>query len=275
LTLTVDAQGSVLVARDNRRLTQLKRRAPHRRGSIRVFSSASRRRLIELMARLEVERTRTSFLTMTFTAIPTPAEAKRAFKAFCMRLRRKFPKASALWRLEFQERGAAHFHMLIFNMPYWAQADIQNAWQECTREEVSICHIKLLTGGNRQAAHYCAKYCAKRDQAVGSTSLDDAPYRHVEGTPENDPGRFWGWVNRQGLPYAVQRVVVVDDDLLIRALWREMQRISHYRAATQERAARLYGTCCYDLAEKVAHNAQVVLYDQTRINPNHKLHLYR
>jgi len=227
------------------------------------------------MARMDVSHVRTTFLTLTFSGTPSVDEALRAFKAFCMRFRRKFPQASAIWRKEPQKRGAWHFHLLTFNMPYWSQRQLQYAWECCTREEKSIVHLKLLRGGKRQAMAYVAKYLAKPDTALSPTSLDNASYPHVEGSGESDTGRFWGWLNRASLPYAVQRMVVVDDDELLKALWREMQKISHYRAATQERAARLYGTCCYDLAEKVAHNAQVVLYDQTRINPNHKLHLYR
>jgi len=272
MTLTVEAQGTVLVARDNRRLTLLKHRAAAKRGTVRFFSKASRRRLIEAMARLDVAHIRTVFLTLTFSAIPTPHEAKRAFKAFSMRLRRKFPEASAFWRMEFQERGAIHFHLLVFGMPYWSQKQIQYAWECCTGEYRSIVHVKLLRGGKRQAMAYVSKYIAKNSPVP--TSLDNAAYPHAEGSGESDTGRFWGWLNRSGLPYAVQRMVVVDDDELLKALWLEMRRLSWGRAASQERAARFYGACCYDLAEKVAHNAQVVIYDEIRLNPNHKLRLY-
>lgn len=271
MTLSVEAQGSVLVARDNRRLTPLKARAATKRGSIRVFSGASRRRLIELMARLNVSHTRTTFLTLTFTNVTTVAEATRAFKAFLMRFRRKFPGASAIWRKEPQKRGAWHFHMLTFNMGYWSQKQLQYAWECCTREDRSIVHIKLIRGGKRQAMAYVAKYLAKRDQAVGSTSLDNAAYPHDDESATEDTGRFWGYVNRGGLPYDVRRLVVVDDDHLLTALWDEMRRLSNGLAAQQPRAARFYGTCCYDLAEKVAHNARVIIYDNIHLNASNKL----
>lgn len=267
MTLSVEAQGSVLIARDNRRLTPLKVRAATKRGSIRVFSNASRRRLIELMARLNVSAIRTSFITLTFSGVPTPHEAKRAFKAWCMRLRRKFPRSSAIWRMEIQKRGSIHFHLIAFNLPYWSQQQIQYAWECCTREDRSIVHVKLLRGGKRQAMHYVAKYLAKTEAlAVGSTSLDNAAYPHAsEAQASEDFGRFWGWVNFGGLPFDVRRSICVDDDRLIETLWRVMSELSQGRAGQQLKAARLYGACCYDLAEKVARSAKLLLYDITHI----------
>jgi len=226
------------------------------------------------MARLNVEGKRVSFLTLTFSGSPSVPEATRAFKAFLMRFRRKFPTASAIWRKEPQQRGAWHFHLLTFGMGYWSQKQLQYAWECCTNEDRSIVHIKLIRGGKRQAMAYVAKYMAKRGSALSSTSLDNAAYPHVEGNAEDDTGRFWGYVNRSGLPYDVRRLVVVDDDAIIKSLWDEMRRLSNGLAAQQVRAARFYGTCCYDLAEKIAHNAQCVIYDQTRINASKRLHIY-
>jgi len=264
VTLSIEAQGTVLVARNNRRLTQLKPSSA-KRGSIHTFTKASRRRLIELMARLSVRATRVSFLTLTFSGTPTAHEATRAFKAFQMRMRRKFPHVSALWRKEPQQRGAWHYHLLVFNMPYWSQKQIQYAWECCTREETSIVHIKLLRGGKRQAMYYVAKYLAKPD-VRGSVfpSLDNAAYSHVSlELSEDETGRFWGWVNYKGLPFDVRRSILVDDDDLIESLWREMARLTNGRAGQQLSAARLYGTCCYDIAERLVKSAKLLLYDIT------------
>jgi len=260
MTLTVEAQGTVLVARDNRRLTVLKHRAAAKRGTVRFFSKASRRRLIEAMARLDVSHARTVFLTLTFHSVPTPHEAKRAFKAFSMRFRRKFPEASAFWRMEPQERGAIHFHLLTFGMPYWSQKQIQYAWECCTGEDRSIVHVKLLRGGKKQAMAYVSKYIAKNSPVP--TSLDNAAYSHGEGeATEEDPGRFWGYINKKCLPFAALRMIICDDDSMIQKLWLTMSALSRGRAAQQLRAARFYGTCCYDLAESLARNALNILFD--------------
>jgi hypothetical protein len=262
LTLSIEAQGTVLVARDNRRLTVLKHRAAAKRGTVRFFSKASRRRLIEMMARLDVAHTRTTFLTLTFSSIPSPQEAKRAFKAFTMRMRRKFPKMSAFWRMEHQERGSIHFHLICFGMPYWSQQQIQYAWECCTGEEMSIAHVKLLRGGKRQAMFYVAKYIAKN--AVIPTSLDTATYSHgQENASEEDPGRFWGYLNKKCLPFAKLMACLIDDDSMIQKLWLTASMMTRGRAAQQERAMRFYGTCCYGLLSIAVEFSERVLWQVT------------
>lgn len=259
MTLSIEAQGTVLVARDNRRLTVLKHRAAAKRGTVRAFSNASRRRLIEAMARLDVTHTRTVFLTLTFSAIPAPSEAKRAFKAFIMRLRRKFPGASAFWRMEYQKRGSIHFHLLCFNMPYWSQKQIQYAWECCTGEDQSRVWVKLLVGGKKQAMAYVSKYIAKNSPV--STSLDNAAYQHAEGEPsEEDPGRFWGYINKKMLPFAKLVACLIDDDSMIQKLWLTMSALSHGRAAQQLKAARFYGACCYELLSTAVDFAKKVIW---------------
>ena len=113
-----------------------------------------------------------------------------------MRLTRKFPVSSGVWRLEYQpKRGAIHFHLLVFNLPYWKQADLQNEWEACTGEEKSITDIRLLHGA-RSVMAYIAKYIAKVDDSI-HTSLDDGSYQHGE---DGKAGRFWGWINKKLLP---------------------------------------------------------------------------
>jgi len=225
------------------------------------------------MARIDSARVRTVFLTLTFHGKPDAIEAKRAFKAFTMRIRRKFPEASGIWRLEPQKRGSWHFHLILFNLPYWHWRQVQYAWECCTGEDTSIVHVKLLRGGKRQAMFYVAKYLAKSSSVF--TSLDYAVYQHDQGSDTlDDPGRFWGYINKKDIPFAPLRQIRFDDDEITDCLWFTMKQLSRNAAAQQDMTARYYGACCYDLAEKVAHNAQVVLYDQTRINPNHKLRLY-
>jgi len=219
------------------------------------------------MARLDSQRTRTVFVTLTFHGKPSAIEAKRALKAFLMRVRRKFPGASGIWRLEPQERGSWHFHLLFFNLPYWSQRQIQYAWECCTREDQSIVHVKLLRGGKRQAMYYVAKYLAKVEKSLSSASLDNAVYQHdQEGDTLDDPGRFWGYINKKDLPFASLRVIRFDDDEIADCLWFEMRKISNGWAAQQEMTARLYGTCCYDLAERLIKTAHKILYDITHFD---------
>jgi hypothetical protein len=167
------------------------------------------------MARLKVRKIRATFLTLTFTEMVTHETAKIVFKRFTMRLRRSFESASAVWRLEYQpKRGAIHFHMLVFNLPYWKQAEVQKTWEECTCEQRSIVDIRLVHGA-RSIMAYVSKYIAKIDDKA-PTSLDDVSYQHEGREPALS--RFWGYLNKECLPLGQKLVGILTDRATIRSL---------------------------------------------------------
>lgn len=185
------------------------------RGIIRAFSVASRRRLMRFLARLKVRKIRATFITLTFKEMVTHDKARKAFKRFTMRLRRAFRVVSAVWRLEYQpKRGAIHFHLICFNLPFWRQAELQKTWQACTKEEMSLADIRLVHGA-RSVMAYVSKYIAKIDSEP--TSLDDVSYQHAEG--ESPPAaRFWGWINKEGLPLGEVVTGLLTDRQTIKSL---------------------------------------------------------
>jgi len=210
------------------------------RGVIKGFSKPSRRRLLHLFARLNPKGVRCVFLTLTFTDQDSAVEAKRAFRRFRERLRRRFPLSSFIWRMERQLRGTVHFHVVLFNFPYVPQKTIQTWWQECTKEDTSIIHVKLLRG-KRRVFYYISKYCGKpSDGSV--TSLDNSTYMHAKGKPSLHPaieqardrdnageqtetdGRVWGIFQRWLLPYAKYTAWRLDDfDHALYLRWRGLQ----------------------------------------------------
>lgn len=187
----------------------------HKRGIIRVFSPASRRRLMRFMARLKIRKIRATFITLTFNRMVSHEEARKVFKRFIMRMRRKFEITSAVWRLEYQpKRGAIHFHILAFNLPFWEQRELQKIWQACTCEVLSIVDIRLVHGA-RSVMAYVSKYIAKIDSG-SSASLDDGSYQHE---PRSDlSGRFWGYINKTLLPLGQKLSGVLLDRLTIKSL---------------------------------------------------------
>lgn len=210
----IEAQGSLL----SLKVTGFKSRANHGggvRGIIRTFSRASRRRLMRFMARLKVRKIRATFLTLTFTEMVSHAEAKRAFKQFAMRIRRKFVQVSVVWRLEYQpKRGAIHYHLLAFNMPFWKQSELQECWEDCTGESTSICDIRLVHGA-RSVMGYVSKYIAKIDNEA-PTSLDDGSYQHEGREPALS--RFWGYINKECLPLGQKLEGILIDRSTIKSL---------------------------------------------------------
>jgi hypothetical protein len=210
----IEAQGSLLKLK----LAGYKSRPQGgggRRGIIRVFSRSSRLRLMRFLARLKTRKIRATFITLTFTEIVTNERAKKVFKRFAMRLRRAFPRVAVVWRMEFQERGAIHFHLLCFNMEFWPQKTLQETWEACTQEKRSIAHIKLIHGA-RSVMAYISKYIAKQDERTEITSLEDGTYQHASAG--GLAGRFWGWINKELLPLGEVYAGVLTDRQTIRSL---------------------------------------------------------
>lgn len=186
-----------------------------KRGKIKVFSRGSRLRLMRFMARLKTKKIRATFITLTFSKVVTNEHAKKVFKRFAMRVRRKFDRVSAVWRMELQERGAIHFHLLAFNLPFWKQAEIQKVWEECTEEDRSIIDIRLVHG-SRSVMSYISKYIAKPDERTELTSLEDVTYQHAPR--EELAGRFWGWIQKELLPLGNVNSGVLTDSATIKSL---------------------------------------------------------
>lgn len=98
-----------------------------KRGQIHGFSRASRRRMMQLLAKVCLDGLLPLFGTTTYPDIfPDEAEKfKRDIRTLIERLKRRFPMVGLLWRLEFKVRKsgvnagkvAPHFHWLLWNVP--------------------------------------------------------------------------------------------------------------------------------------------------------------
>jgi len=241
-----------------------KRRGGGLRGVITGFSRAARKRLVDLTLRLDTTGVRCTFLTLTFSGSPDNQTAKAALKRFTMRLRRLYPDMSALWRLERQERGAIHFHLILFNLPYIPQKGLQSVWEQCTGEARSIIHIKLLNS-NRAVFNYVSKYVAKPEEVLGSPSLDELTYQHASG-------RHWGYINKKALPFAVKwSFHVADDDAIRYAMW-SCFALSHGKAGRSTEYTRLY---CQDALEMLRYTLSICTHVGWQVIEERRLRLFR
>lgn len=211
--------------------------APAKRGNVTTFSRKSRRRMIDLMSRMELENVRATFLTLTFHYTHSPAETKAAFKRFLAYIHYHYPQSSGFWRLELQQRGTPHYHLILFNLPYWKHKAIRKVWMRCTQEDNSGVRVNLLRGA-KQAMYYVSKYVAKLPDDEGSTLFIDAPYQ------QNDPkawqGRFWGVINSDALPIAPRLVGVINDPEMAKYFWYTVGTLITRKGGRAKSGTRLY-----------------------------------
>lgn len=210
----IEAQGSLLLVK----LMGVKSRTSggsSRRGKIKSFSAKSRLRLLRFMARIRQKNTRATFITLTFKGYPTNEVAKMALHAFLQRIARKFPEASAVWRMEYQRRGSIHFHLLCFNLPYWHWEEILQAWKECSKQHIARIDVRLVKS-HRGVMSYVSKYIAKVSSGVRKTFFILVPYQHARRKWKK--GRFWGYHNKKALPLGERIQGLLTDSKTIKRL---------------------------------------------------------
>ncbi len=181
------------------------------RGEIKEFSKKSRKRLLELIARLEnVDRkgyrSNASFLTLTTKHHHHPTSFKVLLFTWLKRLRRKNLRLSAIWRIEPQKRGATHAHLILYNAPWIGKKWIQSTWGEVIEEPSPFTRIERVKS-YKHIMSYASKYIAK------SGGFNNVPYLTDKETGEIIlPGRQWGIFNREGLPFAESTTIVIPLD---------------------------------------------------------------
>jgi len=163
------------------------------RGAIREFSRKSRTRLQQTLCAMPKRHVGTGvlFITLTYpSSYPGQWRLwKRQLDTWVKRLRRRWPRAAGLWKLEPQKRGAPHFHLLVVGVPFIAKQWVSASWYEVVGSQDAR-HLAAgtqvqLARSHRGVIAYAAKYTAKRQELP-----DDW---------QDGVGRWWGVFNREGL----------------------------------------------------------------------------
>jgi hypothetical protein len=95
------------------------------RGAVTVWSPGSRSRMVKRLATLDwspiiapAPGFRAAMVTLTYpgdwvSVCPSPDTAKKQLKAFRAAHARRWGQFPAVWKMEFQRRGAPHFHLYV------------------------------------------------------------------------------------------------------------------------------------------------------------------
>lgn len=157
-----------------------------KRKAISEFTGESRFRLFQLLHSLTYETV--TFVTLTYPKVfPVDGkEFKAHLKAFRRRVERIWGKMRAVWRLEFQKRGAPHYHIIYLDAPFMPVENLCSIWCDVIRTDdlnarkISV-DVKAVVKSNQQrlVMTYLSKYAAKLEGG---------------GVPEGtvNVGRFWG-----------------------------------------------------------------------------------
>lgn len=160
------------------------------RGPITHFSKSARFRLFHMLAKIDNDLIfEPIFCTLTYHY--GHENSKRSTKSqlhhFLTRLRQLDPKVQYFWRIEYQKRGAPHYHLIIFpgtkigtRFSNAYGTSISRIWHEIAdpnsyRHEQYGCKIVTIKSYS-QACAYMSKYIAKHE--------------HINA--ESVEGKHWG-----------------------------------------------------------------------------------
>lgn len=219
-TVTIEFQGEVIKAKCHG--VPDRKQYGSGRSSIKEFSAKSRKNMLDTVSRLDW-LVPAQFITLTYhDNVRNAKRAKRDLRAFLKRIFRRYGSVASLWKMEPQKRGAWHFHLIVFQLPYISKKEILAHWR-AVAGDISITQVKIEPiQSAKKARSYTAKYCAKpitRDRVtallmllwgfpswvVVAVYLDHAP----NWAASNLPGRFWGIENRKNLVWAVLKTVSI------------------------------------------------------------------
>lgn len=172
-------------------------------GDIQSFSADSRRRLIKKFLRLERSRLSAgSFVTLTYHEDWTTEreDIQQDLNAFLQALRRAYPEACYLWRLEFQSRGAPHFHLMIWGPASGDPYDldelrqwVRKTWTRIADQD-SAAHAEWGTDTRRltswrEAMAYVSKYVAAAGNE-GDVEYSGRRWGAAQSLPTTPTARF-------------------------------------------------------------------------------------
>jgi hypothetical protein len=181
--------------------------------------------LLRRLAAIDREAFRASkgrviFVTLTYPHVwpEDPEVCKGHLKAFRKRLHRRYGQFAAFWRLGAQQRGAWHFHLLLFVRQSFGRLGelrrfVSSSWYEVTGK-LSEGHLRAGTRVEavrkwKKATGYAERYVAK-------------PEAFPEGL---QIGRIWGVWGVQLLPVRWEKVRVdLRDAFRIRRIYRKLAK---------------------------------------------------
>jgi hypothetical protein len=212
-------------SKTSNRLSLSRRPSGGIRDRVRGFSRESRRNLLIRLASINRRvfrafKGRLISITLTYPhQYPEDPElCKSHLKALRRRLQRKFGTFAAFWRLGIQERGAWHFHLLLFvgqsiGPVGKLRSFISASWYEVTGK-VSEGHLRAGTRVVavkrwREVTSYVERYMAK-------------PEEFPEGL---QTGRIWGVWNKELLPVRWETTKVsLKDAFKIRRIYSKLAK---------------------------------------------------
>lgn len=183
---------------------------PAKRGKCHGYGESPRRRMRERVHAIRRDATGL-FLTLTYQdKRPSPERVKKDLEAFWAWLEREYngehvQNISCIWKMEPQERGMPHFHLIVYGVPFIPVQKASRRWHEITNQtgdahRKSGVEIETAVNQDGRLQGYLAGYMTKMHDHWPGAEPGDEWW---------DTGRWWGKKGEAYLPIAEWEDTVV------------------------------------------------------------------
>ena len=187
------------------------------RGVVKGFTRGARQRLMKTIAGVRRDAKLPVFVTLTYPkAFPEPRQSKTHLKRFIMRLRRAFPEAGIIWKLEPQQRGAPHYHLLVWGSSQKnLRGFVPTAWYEIAGGGDPL-HLLWHEGKLKNKHCVNAVYSFKGVWAYASKYLGKT--FEVAGWDSKAVGRHWAVVKPVNIPFGEPQTLEVSRSTAVQVM---------------------------------------------------------
>jgi hypothetical protein len=237
----MDLQGDVVLSTVHRKpslredltpdkyLTREKPRAT--RGKCQEFSAGSRRRALRILYRMDWEDTIAhglgKFISATYPreVAVTAKLSKAHLEAFRRAFEREYPGCWGFWRLAPQSDGTVHYHFIMGGIRWVRLRWLRRVWGRIIGYDgskllqVDVSELRSV----RYVRSYVSKYIAKLgpgesaapvgtpegEAGAAAVLLDPLSYPDKPVETWAEPGRFWGLIKRDLVPWAKRLLVTL------------------------------------------------------------------
>lgn len=228
---SISVQGEVLEIK-----CQCPRTGEHKgcRAPIRKFTGKASRAMYKKHKRIDFTKAgRVLMVALTYPGEvwPNPRIAKQHLRSLFKRMKRRFPNICWSWKMEAQDRGAPHFHLMVICDLDDSDVDLtvlfQEHWFAVVKRDLgdyfmqppdvqTVANLDDATAYISKLSAYTAKttdngFCPPgyrvevgRKPGGGAVwaALDNVP--KLTGTPWEEVGGCWGMMGQAHIPYAVK-----------------------------------------------------------------------
>lgn len=281
----ITQQGQLLQVKVMRRAIWERKSFGGSRGEVTGFSKGSRKRMIDTLARIDKKKIRwgkypPKFWTLTYKEnVTSYGRAKRDLKVFVERMQERFPEFACVWKMEQQKRGAIHFHLMVFGVPFYPIQDkdgvtgLQQHWSQ-VNGEIGVNNsfdqeiIRSINGVMFYVAKYMTKDVTEDDTELSEMCVSDdkrTPYSqayqahgchlptmgssmtHIFSQLKVSTGRWWGVYGRGNMPYGDMREICGVSALKTMSEWKDYLNNEYARLTV---SFTLYGEQSADWYDK-------------------------